>query len=318
MKSALKKLATLAVGLALSSAAFSDDTVTSTAATTEVQPIAVLENPKDGKLILTKDNMVVLNDVFDEKTTAQVATLAKDMDGRLPSGEPIFLVLDTPGGQIDAGLQMIEVLSNLNRPVHTLTIFSASMGFQAVQGLGERYILKNGTLMAHKARGGFRGEFPGQIDSRYQYYLKRVFRMDEQTVKRTNGKHTLRSFHALMENEFWCDGEDCIAQGLADKVVGASCDKSLDGATWKVVDKFIFMGRTIELKIKQANCPLITGFLDFNVTVDNRDLYSTDEDGNRRYSTPLLSMVSMETAENIRKIIEEKVSDFSQKKVIKY
>jgi ATP-dependent protease ClpP protease subunit len=224
------------------------------------------------KITLTKDNTLILDKPIFEETVGPLMRDAKALDSYTNSSEPIYLVLRTPGGSIDAGLENNELLANLKRPVKTLSIFAASMGFQTVQALGERLVLQNGTLMSHKARGGFSGEFPGQLDSRYQYYLKRVTRMDAQAVKRSGGKLTLSTYHSLIENEYWCDGQDCVDQGFADAVVVAECDKSLEGSRMDS-DKFIMMGHIVQVDFEFSKCPLNTGLLGVHVSVDGQPLF---------------------------------------------
>lgn len=224
------------------------------------------------KITLTKDNILVLNSAVYEDTAGNLMKSGKEQDSRIKSSDPIYLILNTPGGSIDAGLEMIEFLKNLRRPVHTISVFAASMGFQTVQGLGDRLIVENGTLMSHKARGGFYGELPGQLDSRYNYYLKRIQRLDEKAAARTKGKHTLKSYRNLIENEYWCDGQDCIDQGFADAVVEAECDKSLDG-THVESEKFFFMGMAIQVDFEYANCPMIMSLLGYKIYVDGKPLF---------------------------------------------
>lgn len=224
-------------------------------------------------VVLTKDNTVALNDAFYGETVAQLTKQAKELDSRTESSDPIYLVINSPGGSIDAGLELIENLSNMRRPVKTITLFSASMGFQTVQGLGERLVTRNGTLMSHKAKGGFYGEFPGQLDSRYGYYLKRITRLDEKAVERTQGKHTLKTYRDLIENEYWCDGKDCIEQGFADQLVSPSCDKSLEGKNMVTIFQDIFMGHTIELLAEYDACPLNTNALKYIIKIDGQLLF---------------------------------------------
>lgn len=266
------------------------------------------------KVVLTKDNVLIMNTYFDSESCAKVQAKAQELDARLESKEPMYLLIDSGGGSIEAGIELIQNLKNLNRPVHTITLFSASMGFQTVQGLGERLMTASGTLMSHKARGGFYGEFPGQLDSRYQHYLRRVQNLDAQVVSRTSGKHSTKSYAALIENEYWCDGSDCIKQGLADAIVAPSCDKSLEGTRIEA-EKIIFRGIPIELQFTMSNCPLVTGVLDFNVAIDGEPLFKkTDDKKTYRYTGNAL------TTEQITELntqIQQRVTERSSRKPVK-
>ena len=227
-------------------------------------------------ITLNKDNTLNINDVFYGNVTGKLAQKAKTLDARLPSGDPLYLVINSPGGDIDAGLEMIEILSNLNRPVHTINIFSASMGFQAAQGLGERLVTQNGTLMSHKARGGFYGEFPGQLDSRYEYYKRRIARMDAKAVERSNGKLTAKSYADLIENEYWCDGQDCVDRGVADRVVTAACDKSLEGTNSVILTEYIDQGYVVQITGDYDVCPVNSQQLSFQIYLNGKPLFVRD------------------------------------------
>lgn len=276
---------------------------------------AVSAQAEDNRVVLTKQNTLTMNSEFDSESVAKLTQAVRTMDSDLKSNEPIYIVMNSPGGSIDDGIELIENLSNMNRPIKTITLFSASMGFHTVQGLGERLITENGTLMSHKASGGFFGEFPGQLDNRYSYYLKRIRNMDDKVVARTKGKHTAKSYASLMENEYWCDGKECIKQGFADRVVRPTCNKSLDG-THNEDLKFSFGGMAITVRLVVSNCPLTTGVLSYDIFIGGEQLHK--EPGTVTYysNTDKLSAADIQT---ITVKAKELVNSRSNKnKVIRY
>lgn len=208
---------------------------------------------KTPTIVLTKDNTVVLNEEINRSSVGKLMRQLNKLDSKLKSTYPIYLFLYTPGGSLRDGLELIEAIRGLNRPVHTITLFAASMGFQIVQNLGNRYIMKFGVLMSHKARGIFKGEFGGgisQLDSRIGLWSRMMDLLDKQTVLRTKGKQTLKSYRAAYTPELWLHGIEAVKQGYAYKVVKVKCGASLQGNHKTIIDKRLF-----KVEVTLSNCP---------------------------------------------------------------
>lgn len=220
-------------------------------------------------ITLSKDNTIVLADEVNDLTTSVLLAKAMVMDAKLDDGEPIYLFLNTPGGSVLAGLSFIDTLSGLGRPVHTITIFAASMGFQIAQGLSTRYVLASGEYMSHQASGGFRGSFggkePTQLSNRYASWVQKIKELDVKTVARTKGKQTLESYQNAYENELWISGQNAVDDGYSDAVVSPKCDDTL--STTHTQD-FEFFGMVISLVM--SDCPMITGPVDVKVNIRTR------------------------------------------------
>lgn len=219
-------------------------------------------------VILEESNFIVLNSEFNQTSVAKVMSNVLKIKNSLnysfsdltKDNQPIYLILDTPGGSIQSGIAMIDYLNSLNIEIKTISLFAASMGFYAIQSLGERLITTSGTLMAHKARGGFQGEFDAgsssQLDSIIKFWKRRIDRMDNQVVLRTKGIHTQKSYRKLIENEYYCEGYDCQNQGFVDAVVNVVCGKSLSGQVTENKTMKVY-GFTFQLEIVKSKCPLI-------------------------------------------------------------
>lgn len=207
-------------------------------------------------IVLNENNIATLNDEVSGQSVGEVISGIRGLTKK-DSKEPLYLFLDTPGGSVQSGLELIEATRGVNREIKTITLFAASMGFQIAQNLGERLILKNGVLMSHHARGEIAGEFggqdPSQMQNRLDFWKERVQNLDEITVERTKGKQTIESYQKSYENELWLTGKKAVEQGYADKVVTVSCDKSLNGTRSKSIN---FLGMDISYDLDK--CPLNT------------------------------------------------------------
>lgn len=202
---------------------------------------------------LNEENLVQLNLPIFGSTAAEVQKqlLAKDL--KLKPGKPIYLVLNTPGGSIQDGLMIIETAKSLKRPVHTISIFSASMGFVISQYLDDRLALESAIIMTHKARvGGVGGDVPGSFINMANYLLNYVNSINERIAKRA-GKE-LEDYNRLIESDFWMGTDVALDHNFIDKRVSIVCDKSLrDYGAPQDVDLGFF-----SVTVQFHKCPLIT------------------------------------------------------------
>ncbi len=223
-------------------------------------------------LTLNKRNTVVFRGVVNAKSVALMQVEIMAMSARLKAGEIIYMVLDTPGGSVTAGNELIDFIHGLApRRVKTVSLFAASMGFHIAQNLDERLVLPSSTLMSHRASlSGISGELPGELMTRLHFILNDLDRMDGIVAERMG--ITRKKYQRMIRDELWLNGDDAVKQKAADRVILARCDSSFSGTSEIELGEFMgitFMG-------KMSNCPLITGLLDVRmVGTESKDV--TDE-----------------------------------------
>jgi len=206
----------------------------------------------DDTIVITSENSVSLHDVISQQSLAPVLQKLIELDAKLPVGKPLYLILNSPGGEIVAGANFIDAVKGLSRPVHTITLFAASMAFITAQNLGDRLITENGVLMSHRASGGVEGQIPGEIDVQLAFWERYIDKIQESSAKRmglTSAELTKKHY-----NQLWMTGSDAIAQKAADKVVKVRCGADLIGTENKEVHFFIFT-----FNVTMSKCPLVTG-----------------------------------------------------------
>jgi ATP-dependent Clp protease protease subunit len=205
------------------------------------------------EIVLTDQNCVSLRGPVDRQSVGDVITDLSKLAQTGNQKDPIYLVLNTPGGSVMAGLELMQYMNTTRRPVHVVANFAASMGFHILQSSKVRYVTQYGTIMSHRASGGFEGDIPQQINSRLKHIIDLVGKMDEQVVGRTNGKFNKETYAELIRDEYWSVGTTAIKDGFADEVASLKCDSTLNGTVTKIVRFAIF-----EAEVNFSKCPLIS------------------------------------------------------------
>ena len=211
-------------------------------------------------MTLSKKNTVTFRGVVTSQSVANVEVEMLEMSQKLKSTDVIYLVLDTPGGSVESGMQFIDFVQSLPQKVKTITVFAASMGFHIAENLDERLILPSATLMSHRAAiDGLGGEIPGKLLTELGYVLRTITRVEMTAAQRM--KLSLPVYQNLIKDELWMRGSDAVRMRAADRVVSAKCDESFSGT--QEIELMSFMGMT--LMGKMSNCPLISGVLSYRV-----------------------------------------------------
>lgn len=214
-------------------------------------------NDSSAKVItLNTINHVLLRSEVDDASMSRVAReLTELVRKRGADTYPIYLVLDSPGGSIDAGLNFIEYAKTLPN-IETITLFSASMAAGIVEALpGKRNITETGILMFHRARGGVEGQFEsGELESRLDLYKRIVRGMEIKNANRMS--MSLDAYKTAVKDELWILGTEAVSKKAADEQVSIVCaPELLKGST---IEKFSIMG-LFTVNVKFSNCPLLRG-----------------------------------------------------------
>lgn len=207
---------------------------------------------KEKVIELTSKNTISFNQAFTNSYVAKKQIEAITLCAKSPKST-INIVLYTPGGSISAGQRFFDTLKALPCNFDTITIFSASMGYQTVQQLGNRYILPSGTLMSHRASvRGLSGEVGGELDSIINLIKTNVTELEKVASKRAG--ITLEQYQNQIRDELWLTGSQAVETKHADEVVLVKCGKSLRGTKVQRVAT-IFGAFMVEF----SKCPIITG-----------------------------------------------------------
>lgn len=203
----------------------------------------------------TSNTVLFKGEVSEESVESSMQKLKELNTKRGSKNYPIYLVLDTPGGSIGAGMDFIEYAKSIKN-LHTVTFSAASMGSAIVQALpGKRYIIETGVLMFHRAQGGFRGQFEtGEVESRLEMAKDMVRHLELTNANRM--KLSLFNYKRLVVNEYWLYGVMAKNRNAADDIVSVTCSDKLieERAGTKVMTIFG------PVEVAFSGCPLFKGY----------------------------------------------------------
>lgn len=177
-------------------------------------------------LNLSRNNFVVLYGPIYENGN-EVAEAIKRVTthrGPLAGNDPLYLLIDSPGGSVITGGAIISAMEASPVPVHTICLqLCASMGAMIHQYGVKRYSVNRSLLMFHDAAGGFQGPFQ-QVMSRMNTINRFVNKMFANVAKRSGQSY--KDFMLKIGPEIWVDGEDAVTQHYSDSLVNVVFENS--------------------------------------------------------------------------------------------
>ena len=168
--------------------------------------------------LLLKERIVFLgtpiNDQIANLTVAQLLFLNREDPER-----EIQMYINSPGGQIYAGMAIYDTIQMIQSPVHTYAVgFTASMGtvLLAAGAVGNRFALPNATIHMHQPLGGAQGQATD-----IEIHAKEILRMRDQ-LNNILVKHTGQDRERIeqdTERDFFMDAYAATEYGLVDHVL---------------------------------------------------------------------------------------------------
>jgi ATP-dependent Clp protease protease subunit len=161
---------------------------------------------------LTDEVVVLLNGPIGGNGLAIAATIRKASR----EDKPIWLLIDSPGGSVIVGAQILSAIESAGVQVNTVCLtLCASMAAIIHQYGTTRYMVDRSFLMFHEASGGVRGTVPqmlSQLTSMTRYLSKMSKRIAERAGM------SFEEFNGKLASELWLDAEEASSSGFNDKV----------------------------------------------------------------------------------------------------
>jgi ATP-dependent Clp protease protease subunit len=139
---------------------------------------------------------------------------------------PINMYINSPGGQVYAGLAIYDAMQMISNPISTVAVgVTASFGtvLLAAGATGQRYALPHATIHLHQPLGGAQGQVT-DIEIQAKEFLRLRTKLNEILMSHTGQPEEV--IERDTERDFWMSAEDAVGYGLVDEVLEA---QSKDG-----------------------------------------------------------------------------------------
>lgn len=167
------------------------------------------------KLLKTRQIVVSgeVNEELVEKIVKQLLVLESE------SSKPIYLYIDSPGGSIDDGFGLYDVIRFINAPVYTIgTGLIASMGVTLFLSVPKerRFSLPNSHFLIHQPLGGSKG-----VASDIEISAVEILKARENLTKLiadATGKD-FETVKADTERDHWLSAAEALDYGIVGKII---------------------------------------------------------------------------------------------------
>ena len=163
------------------------------------------------------DNRIVRIDT--DINSAMAADVCSELQAMDDEGrKPIMLYINSPGGEIGAGLSIIDTMNSLKSMVFTInTHMCASMGAAILSCGAKRMALPHSRVMIHQASSGVQGNIQDMLIS-----LRETERLNDELAKMIaeNCGKTVEEYKEDTLRDRWMTAEEALKYGIIDEIVG--------------------------------------------------------------------------------------------------
>lgn len=171
---------------------------------------------------LLKDRIIFLSGEIDDHMADAIVAQLLFLESESPE-KPITMYINSPGGSVTAGLGIKNTMDYIKCPVTTVvTGMAASMGaFLLSCGTkGQRFALKDATIMIHQPLGGYQGQAT-DIAIHADRIIKIKKKLNTYLSENTYGKVDYITMVKYCERDNYLDPEEALEMGLIDKVISS-------------------------------------------------------------------------------------------------
>lgn len=166
---------------------------------------------------------------------ANAVNAATELDSlQQESSDPIYILIDSPGGNVLDGAVLVSAIESSKAPVYTVCIKMCASMASTIHAYGKKRMMTDrSVLMYHPASASARGTIEA-MKSLTDFYNRYVNKFEAYIANRA--KIEYHTFKNEVANEIWIDAEDATARNLNDEIVNVN----LQNLTPKI--KFITSG----------------------------------------------------------------------------
>ncbi len=168
--------------------------------------------------LLLKERIIFLGTGIDDQVANLVVAQLLYLSHEDPDRE-IQMYINSPGGQIYAGLAIYDTMKMIPNKVSTVAVgIAASFGtvLLAAGAKGQRYALPHATIHMHQPLGGAEGQ-ASDIEIKAKEILRLKSRLTDILAESTGKTHD--EVERDTERDFYLTAEQAVEYGLVDKVL---------------------------------------------------------------------------------------------------
>lgn len=169
---------------------------------------------------LLKDRIIFLGTLINDQVANAVVAQLLFLEST-DSDKDIYMYINSPGGQVSAGLGIYDTMNYVKPDIQTLCVGqAASMGCFLLAGgaKGKRYSLPHSRIMMHMVQGGQQGSMP-DVDVHYEE-MKAINQIFLEIFAENTGS-TPKEIEKLLQRDKYMDPQGAMdfgSMGIIDRI----------------------------------------------------------------------------------------------------